>query len=125
MVKRMPDTRVADAEGIRRQGDDQTAAVGVVDEGILQQVGHEGHGERLVEDKRQPRLFTDADGNVPVFINLAVVIQVAAHNVVEADGTDVSKLLVLDFRQQQERLVELRDVLQGLVCLCQLLQLSP
>ena len=123
-VERLGRAGVADAESVFGEHDADASAVHVVHEGVLQQVGHQRGGKHLVHLEGQSLLFVHLHRDVTVIIHFFVVLQITCQDVVKAHGARLGELLVFDFRQQEERLVQLRDVFQRVVRLGQFFQLS-
>ncbi len=91
-----------------------------MDVSVLQQVGYQHGGQRLVYLHPERSLLPNVERDVPVAVDLPVVVNVSVQYVVEADGGGVGKLAVVYLGEQQERFVQLGGVVQRLKRLQQL-----
>ena len=107
---------VGDGEG--GGGDaNQDASVGVVvDEGVLEQVGDEGVGQRFVHGRTEGRIDGgEVDGNAARGVDLLQIFQIAAEQGVEAEVGLVEELPIVDLGEEEQRAVQAHGTAERLL----------
>ena len=107
---------IGDGEG--GGGDaNQDASVGVVvDEGVLEQVGDEGVGQRFVHGRTEGRIDGgEVDGNAARGVDLLQIFQIAAEEGVEAEVGLVEELPIVDLGEEEQRAVQAHGTAERLL----------